>query len=144
MTKTVRLIPYLLLSVFFLLLTGTRMAAQDSPVTIHLQSLKKEPLPFASVTVINRLDSSQVIRQVADSNGTSRFMLVKGQQYIVRVNALNYLPFEKNISATANTPAFRFTLETAGKTMEGVVLRSTRPLIRQEDDKTIVDPENLR
>jgi hypothetical protein len=143
MTKTVRLIPYLLVSVFFLLLTGTRMAAQDSPVTIHLQSLKKEPLPFASVTVINRLDSSQVIRQVADSNGTSRFMLVKGQQYIVRVNALNYLPFEKNISATANTPAFRFTLETAGKTMEGVVLRSTRPLIRQEDDKTIVDPENL-
>ena len=27
--------------------------------------------------------------------------------------------------------------------MEGVVLRSSKPLMRQEDDKTIVDPENL-
>lgn len=130
--------------ILLLLLSSTGILyAQEIPVSIRLQNNKKEPIPFASVSAINRLDSNLVKQQVADSNGQVRFQLIKGQQYRIEVVALNYDPFAKNISIGAGTPDFRFTLEETGKTMEGVVLRSSKPLMRQEDDKTIVDPENL-
>jgi len=132
------------LILFLCLLFSTGILyAQEIPVNIRLQTSKKDPVPFASVSAINRLDSTQVKRQVADSNGQVKLQLLKGQQYRIEVMALNYAPFEKNISVGSGTADFRFTLEEKGKTMEGVVLRSSKPLMRQEDDKTIVDPENL-
>lgn len=133
----------LILLLCLVLSSTSILYAQEIPVSIRLQNNKKEPVPFASVSAINRLDSTQVNQQVADSNGQVRFQLIKGQQYRIEVVALNYAPFAKNVSIGAGTPDFRFTLEETGKTMEGVVLRSSKPLMRQEDDKTIVDPENL-
>src|SRR5436190_10531833 len=38
---------------------------------------------------------------------------------------------------------FSFELEAASKTMQGVTVTATRPLMTQEDDKTIVDPEPI-
>ncbi|MFI5129615.1 MAG: outer membrane beta-barrel protein, partial [Chitinophagales bacterium] len=39
--------------------------------------------------------------------------------------------------------SFTFSLEDLPKTLSGVVVTSSKPLMRQEDDKTIIDPENL-
>ncbi len=133
----------LILLLFILFLSASNIYAQDIPVTIRLQNTKKEPVPFASAMAFNRLDSTLDKKQVADSNGLVRFQLTKGQQYRLEVVAMNYAPFEKNISVGSGNPELRFTLMETGKTMEGVILRSSKPLMRQEDDKTIVDPENL-
>lgn len=128
---------------FLFLFSFIRLTAQDVPVSIQLANAKKEPISFASVSATSRLDSNLVFRQVADSNGIARFQLAKGQQYRIQVRALNYSDFEKNISVGAAGSSFRYTLEPIGKTLETVLIRSTKPLMRQEDDKTIVDPENL-
>lgn len=116
--------------------------AQDIPINIRLQNSKKEPVAYASVSVMNRLDSNLSQQQISDSNGRVRFQLAKGQ-YRIEVLAMNYRYFEKTIMAGNGTKDFLFNLEESSKTMEGVVLRSSKPLMRQEDDKTIVDPENL-
>ncbi|MDB5253546.1 MAG: TonB-dependent receptor plug, partial [Flaviaesturariibacter sp.] len=71
------------------------------------------------------------------------FSLQTGSQYIVTVTSVNYAPLEKGISITGASPTFLFVMEGSGKTLNAVVVTSTRPVIRQEDDKTIVDPENL-
>ena len=53
-----------------------RVFSQEIPVTLKIQNQKREPLAFASVTVINRLDSNQILKKVADSSGIAKFDFV--------------------------------------------------------------------
>ena len=104
---------------------------------------KKEPVPFASVILINRLDSMQISKGVADSNGVAKLNLAKVGQYTVRISSINYQAIEKGIAVTNNQASFSFTAEPLGKTLETAVVTSKKPLMKQEDDKLIVDPQNL-
>jgi len=119
------------------------LIAQEIPVTLRIINHKKEPVGFATVTVTNRADSSQSGIKTADSSGSVIFKLMQNGQYIVRVNAVNYEPIEKGITVSDTRNLFTFTTEPAGKTLENVVVTTQKPLLRQEDDKLIVDPENL-
>lgn len=118
-------------------------SAQEINVTIKIINEKNDPVPAASVTILDRLDSLQNFKQVADSNGISIFRLSRGHQYAVQVSSVNYQSLEKGILLSGEQTRFTFTLESLPKTLSGVVVTSQRPLMRQEDDKTIVDPENL-
>ncbi|MBL7743287.1 MAG: outer membrane beta-barrel protein [Chitinophagaceae bacterium] len=117
--------------------------AQENPIKIKVVNSKKEPVPFATITITNRIDTLQSEKKVADSSGSTSFTLTRGIQYIIEVSAVNYLPQEKGITITSGQKDFTFILESSTKTLGGVVVRSSKPLMRQEDDKTIVDPENL-
>ena len=58
------------------------ISAQEIPVLPSGSiTAKNEPVPAASVTAIDRLDSLQRFPQVADSNGIAPFRLIKGHQY---------------------------------------------------------------
>ncbi|MEP6699896.1 MAG: outer membrane beta-barrel protein [Bacteroidota bacterium] len=117
--------------------------AQEIPVTFKVINAKKEPVPFFSITVVNRLDSTQTIKKGADSSGIARLNLMKNGQYSVKITSVNYQIIEKGIALTNNQTYFSFTAEPIGKTLETAIITSQKPLMRQEDDKTIVDPENL-
>jgi len=129
---------FLSFSIFTALLTS----AQEIPVTLKVIGPKKEPIAFASITVINRTDSTQHNTKSADSSGIAKFKLSKGQ-YTVRISSVNYQSLEKGISISGNQSFFSFTAEPIGKMLSDVVVTSKKPLIRQEDDKTIVDPEPI-
>ncbi len=116
---------------------------EEIPVSFRIINQKKQPVPFASVTVTNRLDSQQVWKKVADSSGVAVFRLHKEGQYSVSISSVNYQPLEKGISITGNQTVFTFMTEPLPKTLGAVVVTSQKPLMRQEDDKTIIDPENL-
>jgi iron complex outermembrane recepter protein len=128
-------------SLFFVLIAG--VYAQQIPVTFKVINQKKEPVVFATVTVVNRTDTLQEDKKISDSSGVVTFTLSKAGQYIVSISSVNYQPLEKGITVTANQNTFSFSLETLAKTLTGVVVTSSKPLMKQEDDKTIVDPENL-
>jgi outer membrane receptor protein involved in Fe transport len=130
-------------TLFIALFFSSQVHAQNIPVSIKVVNQKKEPVAFATITVVNRLDSLQLIKKVADSSGIASFNLTKEGQYTVRITSINYQPVEKGISITGNKTSFSFTTEPLGKTMEAAVITSKKPLMRQEDDKTIIDPENL-
>ncbi len=132
-----------LIFAFLFLIFSVASAAQNNPVIFKIINPKKEPVTFATITIINRADSNEVIKKSADSSGIARFNLVKGGQYTVRVTSVSYQALEKKITLTGNQTSFTFSLEPIGKTLDAVVLTSQRPLMRQEDDKTIIDPENL-
>ncbi len=61
----------------------------------------------------------------------------------VNITSINYQPIEKGITVSGSKTVFSFSAEPLGKTFETAVVTSKKPLMRQEDDKTIVDPENL-
>ncbi len=133
------------ISFFSSLFTHAQLIPQvreEIAVTIKIINQKKEPVAFASVTIINRTDSLQQ-QQAADSNGVTKFNLIKNGQYSVKITSINYQPIEKGISVTGSKTSFTFAAEPLGKTLEAVVVTSKKPLMKQEDDKLIVDPENL-
>ena len=140
------LYPVFFVSFLFFSLVAQSQVGQTSKetvVTIKIANQKKEPVAFASVTVINRLDSTQTIKKVADSSGITRFILAKNNQYTVNITSINYQPIEKGISTSGNQTYFSFIAEPLGKTLETAIITSKKPLMKQEDDKLIVDPENL-
>ena len=135
LSKITLTIPFLLVFIF--------AESQDIPVSIKVINTKKEPVAFATIIVTNRLDTAQQFKKSADSSGNARFNLSKSGQYTFFISAINYQPLEKRVTLTVNQTNFVYTLEQTGKTLDNVVVTSQKPLMRQEDDKTIVDPENL-
>lgn len=119
------------------------LSAQQATVRFLLVTPQKDPVPFATVRVYPVGDSTAVKQRVSDSSGVVTFPLEEAASYRVQVSAVDFLPMEKGITVKDGQSTFTFTLEPAGKSLRGVVVRASRPLIRQEDDKTIVDPENL-
>ncbi len=143
MYKRLLLILPKLFVVTLLLIFSAPCFGQETPVSIKITNQKKEPVAFATVTVINRLDSTQIIKKVADSSGIARFNLAKNNQYTVNITSTNYQAIEKGISTSGNQTSFSFVAEPLGKTLETAIITSKKPLMKQEDDKLIVDPENL-
>jgi hypothetical protein len=116
--------------------------AQQTVVAIKIVNAKREPLPFATISVTPVKDSTKALHKVSDSSGTVTFNLAHGQ-YVVAVSSVNYTPFQKGITVKSDHPVFTFTADIVLKSLQGVNIISSRPVMRQEDDKTIVDPENL-
>jgi hypothetical protein len=143
MKKNYTLFPLKYWFIVFFSLFASMLWGQEIPVTFKIVNQKRESVAFASVSVIKRADSTQVDKKVADSSGITVFNLSKGIQYTITVSSVDYQSLEKGVTVSSNQNTFIFTLEALGKTLGGVVVRSSRPLMRQEDDKTIVDPENL-
>jgi hypothetical protein len=56
---------------------------------------------------------------------------------------VNYELLQKGITAKSGQQSFTFTLESVAGVMKGVTVTASKPLMRQEDDKTILDPEPI-
>lgn len=143
MKKNAAHIPGKLFFLFIFLFPVLQVTAQTISVTIKVTNQKKEPLIYATISVINRADSSQIIKKVADSSGKATFQLVKNGQYTISITSVNYQPIEKGILVLGNQNLFSFVAERLPKTMDAAVVTAKKPLMRQEDDKTIIEPESL-
>lgn len=124
------------------MLCSLALSAQESPIHLKIINQLKQPVPFATVIITDPMDSTRKQEKLTDSLGVAAFMLKRNEQYHVSVSSVNYQPLEKGIRLN-DQQAITLTLQEAAKTLGAVVVRSSRPLMRQEDDKTIVDPENL-
>jgi iron complex outermembrane recepter protein len=143
MTRYLLLIPCKLFFIFLLPAIITQLNAQDIPVKIKVINQKNEPVESATVTVVNRFDSVQLKVKQTDSTGIAIFNLRKNGQYSIKISTVNFQTKEKGITVTDNNAFFRFLLEPLPKTLENVKIISQKPLMRQEDDKTIIETETL-
>ncbi len=128
--------------ILFTIVTSSSAFAQQVNVSFRIINKKNEGIPYASIAVNTREDTVHSQNKVADSSGLVKFSLSKGQ-YIVRATSTDYQPLEKGITVSPTQHFFSFTLESSATSLKGVTVTSRAPLIKQEDDKTIVDPEPL-
>jgi hypothetical protein len=128
---------------FFAITISLHSFSQQISVTLKVTDSKNEPVPFASITVAKKNDSLQVQKKAADSSGLAKFLLIKNTRYTVGISSANFQPLGKEILVTDNHTFFSFVAESSSKTMEGVVVTSKAPLMKQEDDKTVIDPEPI-
>jgi iron complex outermembrane recepter protein len=136
---------YRLLLLFLTLATVMCAHAQTElvPIQIKIVSTRTEPVPFATIAVTPVADTSGKILKATDTSGTALFNLQPGQAYFVQVTSVNYKPFQRTITIKQQKETFTFSLQSTTANLSTVVVTATRPLTRQEDDKTIVDPEPL-
>ncbi|MFL5788823.1 MAG: TonB-dependent receptor domain-containing protein, partial [Flavisolibacter sp.] len=119
------------------------VAQAQSNVQIRIINNKNIGIPYSTITVISITDSSVRQNKISDSSGTANFQLVKGQHYVVKASAVNYSDIERSIVVSSDNPEFKFVAKARDNSLSTVVVTANRPLMRQDDDKTIVDPENL-
>ena len=135
---------FLLNLICFPFLFGAAEAyTQELPVRFKIINSNKEPVPFASAKIISVPDTMQLQQGITDSSGVAVFTLINDHLYKVQVTSINYKTIEKNIKLTGTQTTFILIAESFERKLDNVVVTSTRPLLTQEDDKTIVDPENL-
>ena len=133
----------LLAGLFVFFCSAITLNAQEIPVRLKMVGPSNEPLSFATIVVMGVPDTMYRKEQVADSAGTASFQLYTDRPYRIRVSHAGYVEFEKSITVRGNDPQFTISVPVVSKSMSKIVVTASRPLIRQEDDKTIVDPENL-
>lgn len=118
-------------------------AAQQPVVTVKLTDTKGEAVAAATVAVAPVADSTAGQIKVADSAGVAIFSLSANTLYTVRISSVNYASLQKTVKVDAASTTVRFTLQPISKSLNNVVITANRPLIRQDDDRTIIDPEPL-
>jgi iron complex outermembrane recepter protein len=116
---------------------------QITTVNFKILSPSNEAIPFATVTVLSVPDTTVQQQKITDSLGSVSFILLQSRPYLVRITSINYDPIEKSITIKGDNPSFVFNAEQQSRSLGNVTVIAQRPLMRQEDDKTIVDPENL-
>lgn len=117
--------------------------SQTVNVQLKIVTSKNAPVPFATVIAISPADSNNKIEKISDSSGLASFELQQGQPYLIRISSINYKPFEKAIAIKNSSEVFSFSLQPLSNRLNTVVVTATKPFTRQEDDKTIVDPEPI-
>lgn len=115
--------------------------AQVAPLKLTVVDNKNQAIAFANIT-IQMMDSTMPKNQVADSNGIASITLQPGKLYMLKISAVGYQIDNRTIKFE-NLNSLKIQLKETNGQLKEVVVTSTKPLIRQEDDKSVVDPEPL-
>jgi iron complex outermembrane receptor protein len=126
---------------FICTVSSVVLFGQNKTVKLELISPKMNPIAFANLS-LQSLDSTIKKSQIADSNGVAILMVDVSKLYKVKVDAIGYQTETRSLKFDKSS-YFKILLKEKAGELKEVVVSSTKSLIRQEDDKSIVDPEPL-
>ncbi len=109
---------------------------------IKVLDAKNNPVGYANIKIIAKDDSAKSFNYITDSIGLVKINLVPNKTFNFNVAALGYKKYTKDFVIKEQTMIAIKLLEDPNQLKE-VVVKSSKPLIRQEDDKSVVDPEPL-
>lgn len=108
-------------------------------VSINIKDNKKNPLPGVSVK-LTKVEDSVAMLGATDNKGIARFENIQNGLYVVKLSYIGFETLEKSITIKSEARTFSFQLKEGAITLGEVSVAAQKPLIRQEDDKMIVDP----
>ncbi len=111
-------------------------------ISITVKDLKKEPLIGATVQLLNLKDSTKVLK-TTDLEGRISFDAVSDAVYKFTISYIGYQNLNKTITIKSNKTNLDFTLLEDTQALGEVTITGKKPLVTQEDDKMIIDPEPL-
>ena len=116
--------------------------AQQTSILIKVVDAKNNPVGFANITVANKTDTTKRINAITDSFGLVKINLAAKNSYQIKVSAIGYKKYVKEYAMNEQN-SIAIKLSEDPTQLKEVVVKSSKPLIRQEDDKSVVDPEPL-
>jgi iron complex outermembrane receptor protein len=130
------------LSILFFLLPLS-LFASEILVNITVLDANKQPVAFAKVSLTKADDTGKRLSGLADESGIIKLPAENGQRYILNIAAAGYRSLTDSIVTSDTTTGLAFMLTASTERLNEVVVKAVRPLMRQEDDKTIIDPQSL-
>lgn len=122
----------------FLVFCSFSIAAQSLKVVV--KNDKKAPLYAASVQLI-RLSDSTKYNGISNELGVVNFDKISDGLYGVNIRFMGFQPLNRTINVKSDKRSFEFAMETKSKSLNEFTVTAPKPLITQEDDKMIIDPE---
>ena len=130
----------ILIAISFFLLFCSRVKGQNEQ---HFTFLDKEKKAIfgANISLKNQKDTMQIIYLSSDTLGSILAKVSPNITYLLRATSIGYTPFVAVIKLQREP--FVFFMKDQDKQLDELVVRAKKPLIEQEDDKMIVDAEQL-
>lgn len=115
--------------------------AQEHEIVIKCTAEKNDPAPSVTIYLSWLQDSTKNYHAVTDSNGIANISVKEIGQFVLTTASLTFEPLQTVINTEKKD--FLFVLTPSKNTLESVTVSSNRPLMRQEEDKTIIEPANI-
>ena len=129
-----------LIFVWMLLLFSNMISAQTAQSFNLSGTIKSDKAEQMEINLLDA-DNKLIKTEIADSKGTFNFNDIKGGTYHLKINKNGAeLYHSDNISLTSNTILPSIDLNV--KSIEGVTITKTKPLIERQDGKMIMNVEN--
>ena len=129
-----------LLLLLALLIVSYLAHAQTTAVYVAIKTAGTDSVTGATIQLYTWPDS---VLQLEEISGAKNILQVKPGVYRIQVIATGFDTAHKNITVTGKPALVEFVLKASYKNLNNVTVTATKPLMRQEDDKTLVDAEQL-
>lgn len=133
-------VPYYIL--LLLLVAKTAVAQNTTSLRINLTCETNDTLTGITLRLY-LLPDTQLVTTQKYKNGGNRFTVNKFSKYIIRISSVGFEASEELVSITNSSAEYSFKVKRKTTSLTGVTVTAKKPLIKQEDDKTIVDAEVL-
>lgn len=110
-------------------------------ISIQVYDRERNPLPGATIQLLFP-QSDASFAAVTDVNGTATLSVAPGV-YRVLVRFIGMTTIDESLEIVPGQNQYSFMLQDDAQALAEVTVTARRPLIRQEGDKVIVDPEPL-
>jgi hypothetical protein len=118
----------------------TPLTAQNS-IRGKIIDSEKNTLPFANIILHEKDSKENPIGTISDDNGSFIFENIKNGTYYLEVSMLGFKSNKSDEFILSANKKINFTLKEETQTLNEVVIKSKRPVIRQTAEKLIVDLE---
>ena len=116
--------------------------AQNINLHVSIHFGEKDSSTNATIQIRRFSDSSLVGNQISNPGGND-FLVKPNSKYLITVSAIGFANSSKIVSVINKAIDVPISLKAKANSLDTVTVISKRPLIHQEDDKTIVDAEQL-
>lgn len=132
----------LLKKLLLLMFSLMPILAGATSVRILVSDTGNSPLPGATVQLIHQHDST-VVYGITDQRGTASFDRLNPGTFRLIISYIGFETLEETLVITRDQLRFEFQLRDDILSLGEFVVTARRPLIRQEADMMILDPEPL-
>ncbi len=128
------------ISIFFLVISFAA-SAQTTQFNLQLTNDKNEAFQNATAALYQLPDTLLIEKKVV--KGTAVFDVAINSKYLIKITASGIQPVNREVTISETAVFLLIKLEAKINNLSNVTVVAKRPLIRQDDDKTVVDAEAL-
>jgi iron complex outermembrane recepter protein len=126
-----------------LLLVAIQFKSFSQKISLKFVDKSASPLFGVTVSMLDSLNKKLQLNNISDTSGMVVFNLKPNSIYLLKASYVGFKTINSVINTAEKDKIYNFVLDEDSKTLGSVVIKAKKPLITQEDDKTIVDPEPL-
>ncbi len=130
-----------LLLLLLLLFLGTSFGFAQNSIKGKIIDAQSQPLPYVNIILYKIGNEANPTGTVSDDNGNYSFKNIAKGNYKIAVSTLGFKTEKIKEFQFSSNKTLNFTLKEESQTLDEVVVKATRPVIRQTAEKLVVDLE---